>query len=108
MIELLSYMFFVYMLMILAHESGHYLALLGYKIKPKEIKWKIIGLEYPSRLDNKQKNGVRLAGVVAGFLPAFMLYNFSGYAIFFILSFYIYGCMKDIKKIYLEMKNDEI
>lgn len=103
--DILGFTLFVYILMIIVHETGHLLSAMAYGIKYKEIEWKAIGMQYPSyRLSKNQKVGVLLGGVFAGLLPLCLLMNMPSVLQFLVLAAYMWGCMKDVKKIYLFAK----
>jgi hypothetical protein len=63
------------------------------------MKLRILGIEHKANLSNIDKTAVLAAGVIAGVIPIILLLDYS-YILLLVLAMYIYGCAKDIKKIW--------
>ena len=89
----------VLIIMILMHETGHYLILrkhtkfIKFQIKPK------FGLAYNCQLNTEQEKQMISSGIILGLMPIIFLNNSHFVVVLTILLSYTYGCIPDIIKI---------
>jgi len=101
MIFLLLYSLWVLIVVVIAHELGHfYTAKYYYKVKYAQLK--LFKVTWPEgALSKKQKLWVYLNGVLFGELVLIILTIKTNAFIFLPLAiFYNFGCMGDIKKVW--------
>lgn len=100
-IEQYAFVLFVYTLIVISHELGHWLTLRAFGIKKVSWvkgKW-FIGVSYWSSLSNKKKQMVLLAGIFTGLLPFVLLNHYHIIVVLLLGGLYFDMCMCDVRRL---------
>lgn len=91
---------FVFSSAIIFHEIGHLLFIKKFGGKAVlTLRKNDLVVSLPERSTNKEKEMIIVAGVILGFLPAFLLFYIDNSFLFLFLLFYLIGCRHDLKMV---------